>query len=223
MKSSWAVLILAAAFGGCAAAQQSAPAPQSQAQTAPVSPGPATQPPTGTEVTKHETDTLVQPKVKPVKVTPRVVRQAQTELKGRGFYTGAVDGIYGPRTRDAVEKFQADAGLPRTGELDLNTMSKLNIGGAQTLVAAPADVGRGGKAFGHDIKGGHPVAATKALGSGAVSSGKKVAKGSKSLAKRGAEKVGSALSHVGDKIEGKAQGEPNKNPPPQSGQAPPPR
>jgi peptidoglycan hydrolase-like protein with peptidoglycan-binding domain len=225
MKRSWAVLILFAfaAFGVSAVAQQPPPASQNNPQVVPATPGPATQPPTGTKVTKRETDTLVQPEAKPVKITPRVVRNAQAELKKRGYYAGPVDGIYGPGTRASVRKFQAAENLPKTGQLDLNTMEKLNVGGVRALAAAPADVGRGGKAFGHDMKGGHPVAAGKAMGSGAVSSGKKVAKGSESLAKRGVEKAGSGLSKLGHKIEGKSEGQPQKNPPPQSGQNPPPR
>ena len=30
------------------------------------------------------------------------VRQIQTKLKNWGYYTGAVDGLFGPSTRDAV-------------------------------------------------------------------------------------------------------------------------
>jgi peptidoglycan hydrolase-like protein with peptidoglycan-binding domain len=209
MKRNWAVLILLAIVGIWAAAQQSP-----SASSAP--------PPSGTRTTETHTEAIVKPKPKPVKITPSVVRQAQTELNKRGYDAGPVDGIYGPRTRAAVAKFQADESLAQTGQLDLNTMSKLNVGGGSALSAAPSDVGRGGKAFGHDIKEGHPVAAGKALGSGAVSSGKKVAKGTESLAKEGAEKVGSGMSKAGRKIEGKAEGQPKQNPP-QSDQNLPPK
>ncbi len=206
MTRIWAVLILVASVGAWAAAQES-----------------STTPPTGTKTTETHTEAIVQPKAAPVKITPREVRQAQTELNKRGYDAGPVDGIYGPRTHAAVAKFQADQNLAQTGRLDINTMSKLNVGGVNALSAAPADIGRGGKAFGHDIKEGHPVAASKALGSGTVTSGKKVAKGSASLAKQGAEKVGSGLSKIGRKIEGKAEGEPKQSPPPQSDQNPPPK
>jgi len=63
--------------------------------------------------------------------------------------------------------------------------------------SAPADLGRGGKAAAHNAAEGHPVEAGKAAASGATTFGKKVAKGSKSLAVEGVEKVGKGLSAVG--------------------------
>lgn len=37
------------------------------------------------------------------------------------------DGFFGPRTADAVEKFQAENGLPQTGKLDQGTLDKLGL------------------------------------------------------------------------------------------------
>ncbi len=224
MKSCILIIGLVLAFAVFAVGQQT-PATETQPN------GAAAQapPPKGTTVTQRQTDTLVQPAPKPVKVTPQMVSAAQAELDKRGYDSGPADGVIGPRTREAVTKFQADQGLTQSGELDAITLEKLNVGGVQTLGAAPADMGRGGKAFGHNIRQGHPVAAAKGLGSGAKSSAKKVAKGSKSLAKEGAEKVGSGLSKIGQKIEGKAEGEKNppqpstQNPPPPSSNNPPPK
>ena len=42
----------------------------------------------------------------------------QTALQVAGFYTGEIDGIYGPGTVEAVEALQEEAGLPVTGLLD---------------------------------------------------------------------------------------------------------
>jgi peptidoglycan hydrolase-like protein with peptidoglycan-binding domain len=92
------------------------------------------------------------------------VEAAQKALADRGYQTGPAEGIVGPQTRAATSKFQADQGLNKTGKLDADTLAKLNVGGPETLSAAPGDVGRGGKAFGHDVKEGHPVEAGKALG-----------------------------------------------------------
>jgi hypothetical protein len=72
-------------------------------------------------------------------------------------------------------------------------------------------VGRGGKAFGHNIKEGHPVEAGKALGEGTVHGAKKVGKGTESLAKEGAQKVGGGLSSVGNKIDNTVTGDKNKD------------
>jgi peptidoglycan hydrolase-like protein with peptidoglycan-binding domain len=46
------------------------------------------------------------------------VLEVQTELTRRGFYVGAVDGVEGMRTRDAVRRFQEAAKLPVTGNID---------------------------------------------------------------------------------------------------------
>src|SRR5262249_54831160 len=55
------------------------------------------------------------------------VRQAQQKLKDSGDYTGEVDGKFGPKTAEAVKKFQQDNGLPQTGHLDQQTASKLGV------------------------------------------------------------------------------------------------
>ena len=167
------------------------------------------QKPQGTKVVGHDRDTIVAPKIKPVKVDSGVIKSAQTELQSRGYNPGPVDGVAGPRTRAAVSKFQADQGLKQTGHLDTNTLAKLNVGGTNIVKSAPADLGRAGKAAGHDVKEGHPVDAGKAVATGSESFGKKVAKGSKSLAVRGVEKVGKGLSSIGNKVEDKAQGTDN--------------
>src|SRR4051812_40348872 len=138
--------------------------------------------PAGTKISDHDRDTIVTPQRKPVKVDASVVKAAQTALNDRGFDTGTPDGQIGPRTRAAVNKFQGDEGIAQTGQLDADTLSKLNVGGTRIVSSAPADLGRGGKAAAHDAVEGHPVAAGKAGAQGAATFGKKVAKGSKSLA-----------------------------------------
>ena len=94
-----------------------------------------------------------------------------------------------PMTRSAIRHFQQSEKLPVTGRLDENTLSHLNVGAASTLGSAPADVGRGGKAAGHDIAQGNPVAATKAMGTGIGRFGKKVGESTKSVAVETKDKV----------------------------------
>lgn len=43
------------------------------------------------------------------------VRQIQQKLKNLGYFTSAVDGIYGTRTQTAVRNFQRDNGLAVDG------------------------------------------------------------------------------------------------------------
>lgn len=58
------------------------------------------------------------------------VRSIQQELKNRGYYTGAVDGIYGTQTKNSVVKFQKDNGLSADGIAGVNTLKALGISGA---------------------------------------------------------------------------------------------
>jgi hypothetical protein len=76
-------------------------------------------------------------------------------------------------------------------------------GGSKKVAAAPSDLGRGGKAIGHNMKGGHPVAAGQAGVEGGKEFGKKVGSGTKSAAVGVKDKVGSGLSAVGNKLDGK--------------------
>jgi peptidoglycan hydrolase-like protein with peptidoglycan-binding domain len=50
----------------------------------------------------------------------------QTELQKAGYYTGPIDGVYGPQTVDAVKQLQTDAGLPVTGLVDKATAIALD-------------------------------------------------------------------------------------------------
>ena len=55
------------------------------------------------------------------------VRSAQSALNAQGYDAGSVDGQYGPSTRSALLKFQADKGLTQTGTLDGATLSALGV------------------------------------------------------------------------------------------------
>ena len=46
-------------------------------------------------------------------------RLIQTGLKELGFETGSPDGIFGPKTREAIRKWRVSKGLAATGQLDL--------------------------------------------------------------------------------------------------------
>ncbi len=53
------------------------------------------------------------------------VTALQTDLRDAGYYTGEIDGIYGPETIQAVQQLQKDAGLPETGLVDPATQVAL--------------------------------------------------------------------------------------------------
>ena len=55
------------------------------------------------------------------------VVKIQTKLKQWGYYNGDVDGIYGSRTKAAVEKFQRNNGLYVDGIAGTNTLRAMGI------------------------------------------------------------------------------------------------
>jgi peptidoglycan hydrolase-like protein with peptidoglycan-binding domain len=76
----------------------------------------------------------------------------QSMLQRLGLYDGAIDGLYGPRTRAAIESFETAQGLPTTGKPSYALMGKLGLtatvspgdagqpSGAQVVNAAPANI-----------------------------------------------------------------------------------
>ena len=55
------------------------------------------------------------------------VRQIQTKLKQWGYYSGAVDGVYGSGTEKAVRYFQQKNGLAVDGKCGAQTLAALGI------------------------------------------------------------------------------------------------
>jgi peptidoglycan hydrolase-like protein with peptidoglycan-binding domain len=56
-------------------------------------------------------------------------KQAQTELKAEGLYTGPIDGKVGGKTKQAIAAYQKKQGLPATGRLDQPTLASLKSHG----------------------------------------------------------------------------------------------
>lgn len=84
------------------------------------------------EVTTTPEDTA-EPTIKPIPTFSVLkdgdenssVRELQTLLTQKGFYTGPITGYYGSMTRDAVKYFQGKKRLPQTGIVDGETMDAL--------------------------------------------------------------------------------------------------
>jgi len=70
----------------------------------------------GKSATKTYTDQAVQLSLK----------QIQRALKSAGFYQGPVDGKIGPKTREAIVKFQKSKGLKADGIVGKRTSVELN-------------------------------------------------------------------------------------------------
>jgi peptidoglycan hydrolase-like protein with peptidoglycan-binding domain len=64
------------------------------------------------------------------------VREVQRRLRTLGYRTGAVDGVFGPRTRSSVGWFQVKHRLPTTGVVDGRTLGALRL--RTHAVEAPA-------------------------------------------------------------------------------------
>jgi Putative peptidoglycan binding domain len=61
-------------------------------------------------------------------LTPdQVVVNVQAQLQRDGYYSGPVDGVLGPMTRQAIAAFQADHGLAITSAVDRPTLSSLGL------------------------------------------------------------------------------------------------
>lgn len=68
------------------------------------------------------------------------VRQIQTKLKNWGYYSGAVDGIYGSATVKAVRYFQQKNGLTVDGKCGRQTLAALGITVSETASQTSGDV-----------------------------------------------------------------------------------
>jgi peptidoglycan hydrolase-like protein with peptidoglycan-binding domain len=102
-------------------------------------------------------------------------RELQQALRDRGFDPGPVDGIPGPRTREAVSEWQRQNNMPATGRPDQQMLSTLGVTAAPRAATrrAPDDRDRaymGGGAVGSEGRTG--TGATGGMtGSGAGGAG----------------------------------------------------
>ena len=55
------------------------------------------------------------------------VQAVQTQLFNLGYYSGSIDGVFGPTTRDAVAKYQIADQLNVTGSLSPDTLQSLGL------------------------------------------------------------------------------------------------
>ena len=57
----------------------------------------------------------------------QVIADVQGVLQQMGYYTGEVDGLLGPLTREALTAYQADQGLTQTAAIDEPTLGSLGM------------------------------------------------------------------------------------------------
>jgi Putative peptidoglycan binding domain len=67
--------------------------------------------------------------ISPDSLSRNEVRQVQEALKKNGFGAGPVDGRWGPKTSDALKRFQESKNIQASGQLDQKTLSGLGLSG----------------------------------------------------------------------------------------------
>ena len=55
------------------------------------------------------------------------VQAIQTQLFNLGYYSGSIDGVFGPTTRDAVARYKNTDHLNVTGSLSPDTLTSLGL------------------------------------------------------------------------------------------------
>ncbi|MEQ8998677.1 MAG: peptidoglycan-binding domain-containing protein [Coleofasciculus sp. B1-GNL1-01] len=78
--------------------------------------------------------------------TGETVADVQSFLKEQGYYNGAIDGVYGERTREAVRTFQEDRGLFGDGIIGNQTwdaMTDLEAGTEDDFIDRESDLEAG--------------------------------------------------------------------------------
>jgi peptidoglycan hydrolase-like protein with peptidoglycan-binding domain len=60
-------------------------------------------------------------------LTRNAVIEVQEALNKQGFDVGPVDGVWGPKTANALREFQEKSKLPVSGRLDRRTVAKLGL------------------------------------------------------------------------------------------------
>ena len=72
--------------------------------------------------------------------TGGTVKQIQTKLKNWGYYSGAVDGVYGSATEAAVKAFQRKNGLAVDGKAGPQTLKAMGIASGAAANNSSGDV-----------------------------------------------------------------------------------
>jgi len=70
-------------------------------------------------------------------LSPAALMQVQERLRQMGAYNGRVDGVWGPDSQSALERFQQGRGLQVTGQLNQATAATLGLNPVELLAARP--------------------------------------------------------------------------------------
>jgi peptidoglycan hydrolase-like protein with peptidoglycan-binding domain len=70
-------------------------------------------------------------------LAPAAVTRVQEQLREAGAYSGRADGIWGPESQAALERFQQSRGLQVSGQLNQATAATLGLSPPDLLAAGP--------------------------------------------------------------------------------------
>ncbi|GAA0581038.1 hypothetical protein GCM10009416_19420 [Craurococcus roseus] len=76
-------------------------------------------------------------------LSPAALTQVQERLRQVGAYNGRADGIWGPDSQSALERFQQSRGLQVTGQLNQATAATLGLNPAELTAVRPGAPGTG--------------------------------------------------------------------------------
>ena len=100
--------------------------------------------------------TYVQP------LAPGAAMRVQERLRQLGAYSGRADGVWGPDSQAALERFQQGRGLQVTGQLNQATASTLGLSPAELVAAAPGPASAAAAAAAPAVPAAPAVSATAA-------------------------------------------------------------
>jgi peptidoglycan hydrolase-like protein with peptidoglycan-binding domain len=102
-------------------------------------------------------------------VSQSEIKQAQQQLKQDGYYQGAVDGIAGPETKQAISKYQRAQGLQETATLDQHTLQSLTGGRTTGSGSSASPSGSSGMGGSSSMQRGHSSGSNGSAGAGTSS------------------------------------------------------
>ncbi len=74
-------------------------------------------------------------------LSPAALMQVQERLRQVGAYSGRADGVWGPDSQSALERFQQGRGLQVSGQLNQATAATLGLNPVELLAARPGAAG----------------------------------------------------------------------------------
>jgi peptidoglycan hydrolase-like protein with peptidoglycan-binding domain len=142
------------------------------------------------------------------------LKQAQTTLKQHGYYKGSVDGINGPQTRAALQRYQQEHDLKATGRLDAATSASLeghSAGAVRTDERNAVSSDKPQDAVKEaETSGKQGASDTSSAAKGAGSESKSAMKEAETSVKKEASEAGSATKGAVGAVKGATGGDSSK-------------